>query len=107
MDQIDMKEMIFDLSVVLNKLAEAKKDAQRHMQEGYSQPDGLRGCDEPDNLRARVDRLEETLADVSYDLDSARDDLYKLVDMLEDKMFKMDMDQLRKGLYDWEDVRKS
>jgi hypothetical protein len=84
MDQIDMKEMIFDLSVVLNKLAEAKKDAQRHMQ----------GCDEPDNLQARVNRLEETLSDVSYDLDSARDDLYKLVDMLEDKMFKMDMDQL-------------
>jgi hypothetical protein len=84
MDQINMKEMIFDLSVVLNKLAEAKKDAQRHMQ----------GCDEPDNLQARVNRLEETLSDVSYDLDSARDDLYKLVDMLEDKMFKMDMDQL-------------
>jgi hypothetical protein len=84
MDQIDMKEMIFDLSVVLNKLAQAKKDAQRHLQ----------GEDDPDNLRARVDRLEDTLADVSYDLDSARDDLYKLVDMLEDKMFKMDMDQL-------------
>lgn len=84
MDQIDINEMIFDLSVVLNKLAQAKKDAQRHMQ----------GCDDPDNLQARVDRLEDTLADVSYDLDTARDDLYKLVDMLEDKMFKMNMDEL-------------
>jgi hypothetical protein len=89
MDQIDINEMIFDLSVVLNKLAQAKKDAQRHMQ----------GCDDPDNLQARVDRLEDTLADVSYDLDTARDDLYKLVDMLEDKMFKMKMDDLSKSLY--------
>jgi hypothetical protein len=84
MDQIDINEMIFDLSVVLNKLAQAKKDAQKHMQ----------GCDDPDNLQARVDRLEDTLADVSYDLDTARDDLYKLVDMLEEKKFKMDMDKL-------------
>lgn len=84
MDQIDIKEMVFDLSVVLNRLAETKKDAQKHMQ----------GCDDPDNLRARVDRLEDTLADVSYDLDTARDDLYKLVDMLEDKLFKISMDEL-------------
>lgn len=84
MDYTDIKEMIFDLSVVLNKLAQTKKDAQRHMQ----------GEDDPDNLRARVDRLEDTLADVSYDLDTARDDIYKLVDILEDKVFKMDMDEL-------------
>lgn len=84
MDQIDINEMIFDLSVVLNKLAQAKKDAQRHMQ----------GEDDPDNLRARVGRLEDTLADLSYDLDTARDDLYKLVDMLEGKLFKMSMDEL-------------
>lgn len=84
MDQVDMKEMIFDLSVVLNKLASAKKDAQQHMQ----------GCDDPDNLQARVDRLEDTLADVSYDLDSVRDDIYKLVDLLEDKMYQMNMDEL-------------
>ena len=84
MDYQDIKEMIFDLSVVLNKLADTKKDAQRHMQ----------GEDDPDNLRARVDRLEDTLADVSYDLDTARDDIYKLVDMLEGKLFKMSMDEL-------------
>ena len=84
MDQIDINEMMYDITVVLNKLAQAKKDAQRHMQ----------GCDDPDNLRVRVDRLEDTLADVSYDLDTARDDLYKLVDVLEEKKFKMDMDQL-------------
>ena len=89
MDQIDINEMMYDITVVLNKLAQAKKDAQRHMQ----------GCDDPDNLRSRVDRLEDTLADVSYDLDTARDDLYKLVDMLEDKMFKMKMDDLSKSLY--------
>lgn len=84
MDQTDINEMIFDLSVVLNKLAETKKDAQRHMQ----------GVDDDDNLRGRIDRLEDTLADVSYDLDTARDDLYKLVDMLEGKLFKMSMDEL-------------
>lgn len=90
MDQIDMKEMVFDLSMVLNKLASAKKDAQQHMQ----------GCDDPDNLQARVDRLEETLADVSYDLDSVRDDIYKLVDLLEDRMYQMNMDDLSKNLYE-------
>ena len=90
MDQVDMKEMVFDLSVVLNKLASAKKDAQQHMQ----------GCDDPDNLQARVDRLEDTLADVSYDLDSMRDDIYKLVDLLEDKMYQMNMDDLSKNLYE-------
>ena len=84
MDEVDMKEMIFDLSVVLNKLAAAKKDAQRHMQ----------GEDDPDNLRARVNRLEETLADVSYEICSSRDDLYKIVDMLEDKIYKSVMDEL-------------
>jgi len=83
-DEIDMKEMIFDLNVVLNKLAGAKKDAQRHMQ----------GEDDPDNLRARVDRLEDTLADVSYEICSSRDDLYKIVDMLEDKIYKSLMDDL-------------
>ena len=84
MDQIDMKEMIFDLSVVLNKLAQAKKDAQRHMQ----------GREELDSLSAQVDRLENTLADLSYDIDTARDDLYKLIDQLEDKMYKSLMDDL-------------
>lgn len=86
MDQVDINDMMYDITLVLNKLAQAKKDAQRHMQ----------GCDDPDNLRARVDRLEDTLADVSYDLDTAREDLHKLFDLLEEKKFKMDMDQLSK-----------
>ena len=86
MDQIDINDMIFDLTLVLNRLAAIEKDAQRHMQ----------GCDDPDDLMVRVDRLEDTLADVSYDIDTTRDDLFKLVDMLEEKKFKMDMDQLSK-----------
>lgn len=97
MDQIDINDMMYDIGVILNKLAQAKKDAQRHLQ----------GCDNPDNLQARVDRLEDTLADIAYDIDTTREDLYKLFDMLEEKKCKMDMDQLRKGLYKWEDVRKS
>lgn len=84
MDEIDMKEMIFDLSVVLNKLASAKKDSQRHLQ----------GCDDPDNLQARVDRLEDSLTDVAWEIDSSRDDLYKIVDMLEEKIFKSVMNEL-------------
>jgi hypothetical protein len=84
MDQIDINDTIFDLSVVLNKLASAKKDSQRHLQ----------GLDDPDNLAARVDRLEDSLTDVAWEIDSVRDDLFKLIDKLEEKKFKMDMDQL-------------
>lgn len=84
MDQIDINDMMYDITLILNKLAQAKNATQRHLQ----------GCDDPDNLRARVDRLEDTLADVSYDLDTAREDLHNLFDMLEEKKCKMDMDQL-------------
>jgi predicted site-specific integrase-resolvase len=84
MGEVEIKDMIFDLSVVLNKLADAKRDTQRHLQ----------GCDDPDNLQARVDRLEDTMTDVAWEIDSVREGLDKLVDMLEEKKFKMDMDQL-------------
>lgn len=84
MDQTDIKELISDLCVVLNKLADAKRDAQKHMQ----------GCDDPDNLRARVDRLEEALSDVSCDIDTARDDIYSLVDKLEAISANVDMAEL-------------
>jgi len=84
MNQMDIEEMIKDLSVVLNKLAEAKRDAQKHMQ----------GCDDPENLQARVDRLEDTLSDVSCDIDTARDDIYSLMERLEEVSDNMDMAEL-------------
>ena len=84
MGEVEIKDMIFDLSVVLNKLADAKKDTQRHLQ----------GCDDPDNLQARVDRLEDTMTDVAWEIDSVRDDLFKIIDALEDKMYKSLMDEL-------------
>ena len=84
MNQMDIEEMIKDLSVVLNKLAEAKRDAQKHMQ----------GCDDPENLQARVDRLEDTLSDVSCDIDTARDDIYNLMERLEEVSDNMDMAEL-------------
>jgi hypothetical protein len=83
MDQIDIQELIFDLSVVLNNLAGAKKDTQRHLQ-GYDE----------DHLQARVDRLEDTMTDVAWEIDRSRDDLFKMVDLLEEKIYKMNMDQL-------------
>lgn len=84
MNQVNIKELIFDLCVVLNKLADAKRDAQKHMQ----------GCDDPGNLQARVDRLEDTLSDVSCDIDTARDDIYNLVERLEETSDNMDMAEL-------------
>ena len=89
MDQTDIKELITDLCVVLNKLAEAKKTAQMHMQ----------GCDDPENLQARVDRLEDTLSDVSCDIDTARDDIYSLVDKLEEAAYSMDMKELSSKIW--------
>ena len=84
MDQTDIKELITDLCVVLNKLAEAKRGAQKHMQ----------GCDDPENLQARVDRLEDTLSDVSCDIDETRDDVFKIVDRLEEISHGMDIAEL-------------
>jgi predicted site-specific integrase-resolvase len=95
MDQIDINDMIFDLNRLWDKLGYAKRDTQRHLQ----------GCADPDNLQARVDRLEETMTDVAWEIDSVRERLDKLVDMLEEKKFKMDMDRLSKRLYKWEDFR--
>ena len=95
MGEVEIKDMIFDLSVVLNKLADAKKDTQRHLQ----------GCDDPDNLQARVDRLEDTMTDVAWEIDSVRDDLFKIIDALEEKIYKMHMEHLSKSLYKWEDFR--
>ena len=83
MDTLDIQELIFDLSVVLNNLAGAKKDTQRHLQ-GYDE----------DHLQARVDRLEDTMTDVAWEIDRSRDDLFKIVDLLEEKIYKMNMDQL-------------
>jgi hypothetical protein len=94
MDTLDIQELIFDLSVVLNKLADAKKDTQKHLQ-GYDE----------DHLQARVDRLEDTMTDVAWEIDRSRDDLFKIVDLLEDRIYKMHMDHLSKSLYKWEDFR--
>jgi nicotinamide riboside kinase len=84
MDYTDIKEMIFDLSVVLNKLAAAKKDAQRHMQ----------GYDDDDDFLTRCENLEGTLSELSYDIDSSRDDIYKIIDTLDSYIYKMEMDEL-------------
>lgn len=86
MDQIDINDMIFDLNRLWDKLGYAKRGTQRHLQ----------GCDDPDNLQARIDRLEDTMTDVAWEINNVRDELNKLVDMLEEKKFKMDMDQLSK-----------
>jgi hypothetical protein len=84
MDEVDIRELIYDLDIVLNKLGHAKKDTQRHLQ----------GCDDPDNLQARVDSLEDTMTDVAWEIDSVRDELFKIIDALEDKMYKSLMDEL-------------
>ena len=84
MDQIDINDMIFDLNRLWDKLGYAKRDTQRHLQ----------GCDDPDNLQARVDRLEDTMTDIAWEIDSVRDELFKVVDALEDKMYKSLMDKL-------------
>ena len=84
MDEVDIRELIYDLDIVLNKLASAKKDTQRHLQ----------GYDDPDNLQARVDSLEDTMTDVAWEIDSVRDELFKIIDALEDRMYKSLMDKL-------------
>jgi ABC-type transporter Mla subunit MlaD len=99
MDEADIRELIYDLDIVLNKLASAKKDTQRHLQGCGEVLSASRMRDDPDNLQARVDRLEDTMTDVAWEIDSVRDDLFKIIDALEEKMYKSLMDDLSKSLY--------
>ena len=84
MDQTDIKELITDLCVVLNKLADAKKTAQRHMQ----------GYEDEGNLLAICGIQESILTDVSCDIDETRDDVFKIVDRLEEISHGMDIAEL-------------
>lgn len=90
MDQMDIKELITDLCVVLNKLADTKRDAQRHLQ----------GYEDEGNLLAICDNLESILTDVSCDIDETRDDIFKLVDRLEAISHGMDMAQLSSKVWE-------
>lgn len=90
MNQVDIKELIFDLCVVLNKLADAKRDAQRHMQ----------GYEDEGNLLAICDMQQSALSDLSYDIDETRDDIFKLVDRLEGAAYSMDMEELSSKVWE-------
>ena len=90
MNQMDIEEMIKDLSVVLNKLADAKRDAQKHMQ----------GYEDEGNLLAICEMQQSILTDVSCDIDTARDDIYSLVDKLEAAVHNMDMAELSSKVWE-------
>jgi hypothetical protein len=90
MNQMDIKGLITDLCVVLNKLADAKRDAQKHMQ----------GYEDEGNLLAICDMQQSILTDVSCDIDETRDDIFKLVDRLEGISHGMDMAELSSKVWE-------
>jgi len=80
-----IKDMIFEISVVINQASQAKRDIERVIYGGW---------DEEDNLQKKVDVLEDTLGDASNDLDAIKDSLYKILEELENKEYQEELDQL-------------
>ena len=80
-----IKDMIFEISVVINQASQAKRDIQRVIYGGW---------DEEDNLQKKVDILGDTLGDANNDLDAIKDSLYKILEELENKEYQEELDQL-------------
>ena len=82
---MEIKDMIAEISVVLNQASQAKRDIERVIYGGW---------DEEDHLQKKVDALQDTLADANNDLDAIKDSLYKILEELEDKEYQVELEQL-------------
>ena len=80
---IDLEQLIRDISVVINKASYAKKDAQRHL---YNEYEGSK--------EDRINELSESLSDASFELDSIKDSLYELVELLENEKYRQSLEEL-------------
>lgn len=84
MDNNDIKDLIFDLQQIRDKLLDAKRTSQRHIQ----------GWDWDDNLFGKVDYLEGLLSDVSDELDEVLIKVDSISDVLESRVYNNVMDEL-------------
>ena len=80
-----IKDMIAEISVVLNQASQAKRDIERKIYCGW---------DEEDNLQKKVYILQNTLSDANNDLDAIKDSLYKILEELEDKEYQAELEEL-------------
>jgi len=80
---MNLEDIIRELGVVINKASYAKKDAQRHLYDEYE------GTKED-----RINQLCESLADASFELDSIKDSLYELVELLENEKYRQELEEL-------------
>jgi len=82
---MEIKDMIAEISVVINQASQAKRDLERRIYCGW---------DDEDNLKKKVDILQDTLSDANNDLDAIKDSLYKILEELEDKEYQAELEQL-------------
>jgi hypothetical protein len=80
---MNLEDIIRELGVVINKASYAKKDAQRHL---YNEHEGTK--------QDRIDDLSESLSDASIELDSIKDSLYELVELLENEKYRQELEEL-------------
>jgi len=80
---MNLEDIIRELGVVINKASYAKKDAQRNL---YNEYEGTK--------QDRINELSESLSDASFELDSIKDSLYELVELLEDEKYRQSLEEL-------------
>ena len=84
---MEIKDMIAEISVVLNQASEAKRDLERTVYGGF---------DEEDNLQKKVDVFGDALSYANNDLDGIKDSLYKILEELEDAKYQAEFESVAK-----------
>ena len=82
-NMIDVKDMIAEISVVLNQASQAKRDIEGVVYGGF---------DEEDNLRKKLGVFGDGLSEANNNLDAIKDSLYKILEGLEDTQYKAEFE---------------
>ena len=80
-----IKDMIAEISVVINQASQAKRDIEGVVYGGF---------DDEDNLQKKVDVYGDGLSEANSNLDAIKDSLYKILEELEDREYQAEFDTL-------------
>jgi len=86
---MEIKDMIAEISVVINQASDAKRDLERAVYSGF---------DEEDNLQKKVDVFGDALSYANNDLDGIKDSLYKILEELEDAKYQAEFEAVAEGI---------
>ena len=79
---MQLKDIISDISVVINQLSDAKREIQRATYAGW---------DQDYSLSKQVELLQNELSDAESNIDSMKDNLYELLEALETEVYNQSM----------------